>query len=99
MVLFWHNHLATEDSVTEQAFMAYYTNVILRKHALGNFKQMVRDITLDPGMLRYLNGYLNTKAAPDENYGRELQELFCIGKGPGSQYTELILFPVHLIFD
>jgi uncharacterized protein (DUF1800 family) len=49
---------------------------------------MVRDITLDPGMLRYLNGYLNTKAAPDENYGRELQELFCIGKGPGSQYTE-----------
>jgi hypothetical protein len=88
MVLFWHNHLATEDSVTEQAFMAYYTNVILRKHALGNFKQMVRDITLDPGMLRYLNGYLNTKAAPDENYGRELQELFCIGKGPGSQYTE-----------
>ncbi len=88
MVLFWHNHLATEDSVTEQAFLAYYTNVLLRKHAMGNFKQMVRDITFDPGMLRYLNGYLNTKAAPDENYGRELQELFCIGKGPGSQYTE-----------
>ena len=57
---------------------------------MGNFKQMVRDITFDPGMLRYLNGYLNTKAAPDENYGRELQELFCIGKGPGSQYTCLL---------
>lgn len=82
MVLFWHNHLATEDSVTEQAFMAYYTNVILRKHALGNFKQMVRDITLDPGMLRYLKvNHLNTKAAPDENYGRELQKIVLYRKG------------------
>lgn len=39
-------------------------------------------------MLRYLNGYLNVKTSPDENYGRELQELFTIGKGPNSKYTE-----------
>jgi len=39
-------------------------------------------------MLRYLNGYLNTKTSPDENYGRELQELFTVGKGPDSKYTE-----------
>jgi uncharacterized protein (DUF1800 family) len=48
----------------------------------------VRDITKDVAMLRYLNGYLNNKNAPDENYGRELMELFTLGKGPGSQYTE-----------
>ncbi|MBX7163135.1 MAG: DUF1800 domain-containing protein [Saprospiraceae bacterium] len=88
MVLFWHNHFATEDSVVEQALLSYYTNVALRKNTLGSFRQMVKDITLDPGMLRYLNGNLNKKSAPDENYGRELQELFCIGKGSGSGYTE-----------
>ena len=59
----------------------YQNNLTLRTHALGNFKAFVRAVTLDPGMLRYLNGYLNTKTAPDENYGRELQELFTVGKG------------------
>ncbi len=61
---------------------------MLRADCLGNFKTLVKDVTLDPAMLRYLNGYLNTKTAPDENYARELQELFCVGKGAGSQYTE-----------
>ncbi|MBL0145556.1 MAG: DUF1800 family protein [Chitinophagaceae bacterium] len=55
---------------------------------MGNFKTMVRDITKNAAMLNYLNGYLNTKAAPDENYARELQELFTLGKGPDSKYTE-----------
>jgi uncharacterized protein (DUF1800 family) len=49
---------------------------------------MVRAVTTDPGMLRYLNGYLNTKSAPDENYGRELQELFTVGKDGGAKYME-----------
>jgi uncharacterized protein (DUF1800 family) len=54
---------------------------------LGNFKSFVKAITLDPAMLIYLNGYLNTKNAPDENYARELQELFAIGKdGSGTPY-------------
>jgi uncharacterized protein (DUF1800 family) len=49
---------------------------------------MVDAITKDVLMLRYLNGYLNAASAPDENYSRELMELFTLGKGPGSQYTE-----------
>ena len=51
-------------------------------------KDLTRAITIDPAMLFYLNGRLNTKKAPDENYGRELQELFTMGKGPNSKYTE-----------
>lgn len=87
MVLFWHNHFATE--MNETSAMLFVPHVTtLYKHALGNFKTLTRDITLDPNMLRYLNGYLNVRTAPDENYARELQELFCLGKGPNSQYTE-----------
>ncbi len=81
MVLFWHNHFATETTDIGRAIWCYQNNAILRKNALGNFKAFVKDVTLDTGMLRYLNGYLNTNTAPDENYGRELQELFTVGKG------------------
>lgn len=81
MVLFWHNHFATETTDIGRAIWCYQNNAILRKNALGNFKQFVKDVTLDTGMLRYLNGYLNTNTAPDENYARELQELFTVGKG------------------
>lgn len=88
MVLFWHNHFATETAVIDNAIYIYRHNELLRKHALGNFKEMVKAITLDPAMLKYLNGNANTKKAPDENYGRELQELFTVGKGPDSKYTE-----------
>ncbi|MDH3651561.1 MAG: DUF1800 domain-containing protein, partial [Saprospiraceae bacterium] len=61
---------------------------ILRKYAFGNFRDLVKRITLDPLMLLYLNGAANNKFAPDENFARELQELFCIGKGPDSKFTE-----------
>ena len=81
MTLFWHNHFATEMDVIVQTIWAYQNNSILRRNALGNFKQFVKEITTDTGMLVYQNGYLNTNAAPDENYGRELQELFVVGKG------------------
>ncbi len=87
MVLFWHNHFATENIETSPILSYFYVKM-LRKNALGNFKTFVKDVTFDPQMMRYLNGYLNSKAAPDENYGRELQELFTIGKGADSQYTE-----------
>lgn len=87
MVLFWHNHFATEmDQSTSH--LSYKHLMTLRQYAMGNFKDFTKAITLDPNMLRYLNGYLNTKTAPDENYGRELQELFTAGKGPNSGYTE-----------
>lgn len=91
MVLFWHNHFATETSTISRAIWCYKNNEILRKNVVGNFKQFVKDITLDTGMLRFLNGYLNTNTAPDENYGRELQELFTVGKGidnASPPYTE-----------
>ncbi|AFK05172.1 protein of unknown function DUF1800 [Emticicia oligotrophica DSM 17448] len=88
MVLFWHNHFATETADVDDARFAYIHNTVLRKFALGNFKEFVKQITLDPAMLRYLNGRFNSKNAPDENYGRELQELFTVGKGPNSKYTE-----------
>jgi uncharacterized protein (DUF1800 family) len=88
MVLFWHNHFATESDTIQVEHYFYKNNVLCRQHALGNFKTFVKDMTIDPGMLRYLNGYLNTKTAPDENYARELQELFTMGKGKDSKYTE-----------
>lgn len=88
MVLFWHDHFATETTTMADARFAYQHNVMLRRYALTNFRELVKQVTLDPGMLIYLNGYLNRKQAPDENYGRELQELFTVGKGPNSRYTE-----------
>lgn len=88
MVLFWHNHFATEGETIQVEHYFYKNNVLCRQHALGNFKTLVKEMTIDPGMLRYLNGYLNTKTAPDENYARELQELFTMGKGKDSKYTE-----------
>lgn len=88
MTFFWHNHFATESPVVAYAHMMYKHHMILRNGALGNFKSMVSDITKDPAMLRYLNGYLNTKTAPDENYARELFELFTLGKNYKPIYTE-----------
>jgi uncharacterized protein (DUF1800 family) len=81
MVLFWHNHFATEMTVVQDSRMMYKQNALFREYALGNVKQLVREVTIDPAMLRYLNGDLNIRTRPDENYARELQELFTIGKG------------------
>lgn len=88
MILFWHNHFVTELDIYVNAQMGYKYLETLRKYALGNFREMVKAVTIDPAMLRYLNGYKSTKKSPDENYARELQELFTLGKGPGSKYTE-----------
>ena len=88
MTLFWANHFSIETNDLGRMIWAYNNNVLCRKNALGNFKQFVRDVTLDVAMLRYLNGYLNISTAPDENYGRELQELFTLGKENNPNYTE-----------
>jgi uncharacterized protein (DUF1800 family) len=88
MVVFWHNHIPVEMVGVFHARQGYDYLSTIRKHALGNFKDLLKALTLDPMMLFYLNGTYNEKFAPDENYGRELQELFCIGKGPDSKYTE-----------
>ena len=91
ITLFWHNHFSTETNDIGRAIWCYQNNTVLRKNALGNFKQFVKEVTVNTGMLVYLNGYLNTNTAPDENYGRELQELFVVGKGANNAtqgYTE-----------
>ena len=88
MTLFWHNHFATETVDINSANMIYNHVNLLRTNCLGNFKQLVRSVTLDAAMLIYLNGRFNTLTAPDENYARELQELFTLGKENNPNYTE-----------
>lgn len=82
MALFWHNHFVTETEVVSYATFLYQYNQLLRKYALGNIKQLAYEMTVNPAMLIYLNGESNKASAPNENYGRELFELFTIGKGP-----------------
>jgi uncharacterized protein (DUF1800 family) len=88
MTMFWHNHFSTETNTIGDPQYIYKHHAMLRAGALGNFKSLVRSVTIDPAMLVFLNGQYNTASAPDENYGRELQELFCCGKGTASQFTE-----------
>ncbi|GAB4255270.1 MAG: hypothetical protein Kow0027_21900 [Saprospiraceae bacterium] len=80
MTLFWHNHYVTGD-INDPNFEYRYIT-LLRENALGNFRELTKKVTIDPAMLRYLNGNQNIAAAPNENYARELLELFTIGKGP-----------------
>ena len=82
MTLFWHNHFVVELGNINDARMGYEYCRLLRQHALGNVKQLAKDVTVTPAMLRYLNGNQSTAGAPNENYGRELLELFTVGKGP-----------------
>lgn len=85
MTLFWHEHFATgAEKVTDSELM-YTQNQLFRKHALGDFRELVHDISKDAAMLIYLDSESNRKAHPNENYARELMELFCLGEG---NYTE-----------
>jgi len=88
MIFLWTDHFGNEANEVGFGNWVYMQHSLIRQNVLGNFKQMVDAITKDFAMLRYLNGYLNVASAPDENYARELLELFTLGKGPGSQYTE-----------
>ncbi len=91
LVVFWHNHFATDTSNSGDKIKAKFWHnhyLTLRQHALGNFKAMVKAITLDPAMLYFLNGESNVKGSPNENFARELQELYTVGKGLNSKYSE-----------
>lgn len=88
MTMFWHNHFSTETADVSNAQYVYKHHNLLRTSALGNIKNLVRAVAIDPAMLVYLNGQNNNKTAPDENFGREIQELFVIGKGAGANFTE-----------
>lgn len=83
---FWSNHFVTEIDVYDgPAFLYQYTNC-LQRNALGNFKTFVSEIGLTNAMLYYLDGVYNNGQNPNENYARELYELFTLGEGNG--YTE-----------
>ncbi|MEO6130480.1 MAG: DUF1800 domain-containing protein [Saprospiraceae bacterium] len=92
MVLFWHNHFVTANANIGKLIYQYIK--LIRDNALGNYKSLVEQMTVNSLMLLYLNGNENNKNAPNENYARELLELFTIGKGieagPGdyTNYTE-----------
>ncbi len=88
MVLFWHHHFSVQQEEVSNAQFLYRHHNLLRSNVLGNVKTLTREVSIDPAMLVHLNGYLNSRQAPDENFARELQELFTIGKGPDSLYTE-----------
>jgi uncharacterized protein (DUF1800 family) len=88
MVLFWHNHFGVNNTGSLDPRANYKYINTLQVNSLGNFKKMVKDITIDPLMLNFLNGFQNEARAPDENYARELLELFTLGKGSESKYTE-----------
>lgn len=82
MCLFWHNHFATESEVVRVGIYQHQTYELFRKHAVGNFKSLVEKISIDPTMALYLNLNENIVGRPNENYARELFELFTLGKGP-----------------
>lgn len=79
MTLIWHDWFATSnDGVGSQRLMIQQ-NEMLRRNSLGSFQKMLISVTKDPAMLIWLSGNQNTKDAPNENYGRELMELFTLG--------------------
>ena len=85
MALFWHNHFATSQSKIQNTRQMFDQNVMLRKHALGKFRPFLLDMSKDTAMLVWLDSNRNVKGAPNENYAREVMELFSLGVG---HYTE-----------
>jgi uncharacterized protein (DUF1800 family) len=85
LVLFWHNHFATSIAKVLDPTLMFGQNCLLRAHALGKFGPMLQAISRDPAMLIWLDSNSNVKGRPNENYARELMELFSLGVG---HYTE-----------
>jgi uncharacterized protein (DUF1800 family) len=85
LTLFWHGHFATGAEKVMDGELMFIQNRTLRNRAVGDFRAMVHEISKDPAMLIYLDSVTNRKAHPNENYARELMELFCLGEG---NYTE-----------
>lgn len=85
MTLFWHGHFATSAEKVTDARAMYAQNALLRAHAISDFRPLVHGISRDPAMLIYLDSLTNRKAHPNENFARELMELFCLGEGHYSE--------------
>jgi len=81
MTVFWHNHFTSSLEKVEQPDLMFAQNKLLREHSLGNFRTLLHKIARDPAMLIYLDGSKNVKGSPNENFARELLELFTLGRG------------------
>lgn len=82
MVWFYHSHLPVQQSIVRQSEELYYQNALYRFFAFGNFKDLMVKTCIDNAMLRYIDNWLNRVDSPNENFARELMELYTIGKGP-----------------
>ena len=85
LTLFWHGHFATSAAKVTDADMMRAHDALLRRHARGDFSKLVQGMAKDPAMLVWLDSTTNRKRRPNENFARELMELFCLGVG---NYTE-----------
>jgi uncharacterized protein (DUF1800 family) len=85
MTLFWHNHFVSSQQKVRSPQLMYRQNVLLRRHAVGNFGALLHAIARDPAMVIYLDSASNRKGQPNENFAREVMELFTVGEG---HYTE-----------
>jgi uncharacterized protein (DUF1800 family) len=81
MTLLWHNHFATSMTKVQSARLMQEQNDLFRSHALGDFRKLISAIGKDPAMLIWLDSTTNRKAKPNENYAREVMELFTLGRG------------------
>lgn len=85
MTLFWHDHFATSIQKVKQPVLMIMQNELFREHAFGNYRELTQSIVRDPAMMLYLDTQMSSKANPNENFARELMELFTLGEG---NYTE-----------
>lgn len=89
MTLFWHNHFVTKVDAYQCPSWMYQYHKILQEYALGDFKEFLSKIGTTPAMLVFLNGIQNTNFDPNENYARELYELFTLGQDNGYTQTDI----------
>lgn len=85
MTLFWHGHFATTEEKVRDYRKLQIQNELLRQHATGKFRDLLVAVAKDPAMLAFLDAGVNLKGAPNENFAREIMELFTMGVG---NYTE-----------
>ncbi len=89
LTFFWLNHFVTQIETFNHAPFVFQYWDALQTHCLGNFKTFTREIGLNPAMLLFLNGFENTSQNPNENYARELYELFTLGENNGYTQTDI----------
>ena len=85
LTLFWHGHFATSAQKVRDPYFMWLRNDTFRSNALGDWQTMLEDVTKDPAMLFWLDQAQSNRRKPNENYAREVMELFALGEG---NYTE-----------